>query len=164
MSGCRSLLVALIGALSVPAASADGGVATALSARWMSAYNSGDLKELAAVYAVDARVQHGYCAPVHGREAIEDFWEGDVGEPGTQTSLEVVDSFQSADVVYVSGTYAVREPEATDTPIGGKFIQIWRRNGSSDWLLFRESWVNLACIKVDAGSEPPPLAVRNLDL
>ena len=135
--------------------SADDTTAETLSARWMSAYNSGDLEALAAIYATDARVQHGYCPAVLGRDAIAEFWDGDVVE-GAETQLYIVDSFELDELVYVSGRYAVNDPHISeDGPVGGTYTQIWRRSAGTEWSLYRESWVNLVCVKVRSGPDSP---------
>ena len=150
MSKLHAVSVALFAALTATTAAADNAITTNLSARWMSAYNSGDVKALAAMYAPDARVQHGYCSPVDGRDAIQTFWSNDLAESSApRTELFVLDSFAAEDVVYLSGKYAVNDT-ATE-PVGGTFMQIWRRGTGSDWSLYRESWFNLACIRVEPG-------------
>jgi ketosteroid isomerase-like protein len=151
---CSGWLAAACVGFGLAAEAADG-IAADLSARWMSAYNGGDAKELAAMYAADAQVRHGYCAPVHGRDAIEAFWTNDLAAGGLTTELNVVDSFEHEGLVYLSGEYAVVDPSIEDAPIGGTFMQIWRRSGKgADWRLFRESWVNLACVRTPSENEP----------
>jgi uncharacterized protein (TIGR02246 family) len=129
-------------------AAGDRTTADALSARWMAAYNSGDARALAAMYATDARMQEGYCQPVDGRDAIEAYWKDDVAEGGLRTRLYVHDTFELDELVYVSGDYSVEGPHADSPRVGGAFTHIWRRGGDSEWRLYRESWANLACLKL----------------
>lgn len=126
-----------------------------LRARWADAYNRGDIDALGAMYAADARLQQGYCPVVTGRDAIKAFWLGDLGGGTATTHLRVEDTFRAEDLVYVSGTYAVEftDAEAEAGEMGGTYLQIWRRLGSEDWVIFRETWTNLACAKIHVEPE-----------
>ena len=132
-------------------------VEEALRTRWADAYNRGDIDALSAMYAADARLQQGYCPVVTGRDAIKAFWLVDLGGGTATTHLQVEDAFHADDLVYVSGTYAVEfsDSETEAGEAGGTYLQIWRRQGAQDWLIFRETWTNLACAKihVEPGSE-----------
>jgi ketosteroid isomerase-like protein len=145
---------ALSAAVLLPAAAVDETSATALSARWMSAYNSGDLGTLTAIYAKDARVQEGYCPAVLGRSAIAEFWNEDLGGGGVRTELYVLDSVEVDDLVYLSGKYAVVDPQRNGDPVGGTFSQIWRRDRGAQWTVHRESWNNFACLEVKPKVRP----------
>ena len=150
-------LVGLLGASMCVAA--DATVEETLQARWTAAYNSGDAASLGAMYATDARLQQGYCPVVAGREAIEEFWRGDLGDGTTKTYLELEDSLSLDGVLYVSGSYAVEIP-ATDSAAarrtGGTYSQIWGHEERTGWTIHRETWSNLAC--ADIVVEPPPSA------
>ena len=138
----------ILGLLCSFGATADDPIEKTLSARWTTAYNSGDAKALSAIYATDAQLHHGHCPPVMGRDEIEAFWRDDLGENTVQTHLEVVDSFAVDDLVYTRGLYAVEISGSADEPVGGTYTQIWRRQGRSEWVIYRESWNNLACVKI----------------
>ncbi len=127
-----------------------------LGARWTEAYNSGDIEALSAMYAADARLQQGYCPAVEGREAIEAFWRGDVGEGTSTTHLEVNDSLSVEGLIYVSGNYAVEVTDGAEPPnrTHGTYVQIWRRDDAARWTIVRETWTNLACAKIRLHSEP----------
>ena len=136
------------------APAAEGTVEETLRARWTDAYNSGDVKTLSAMYASDARIQHGYCPAVTGRDAIETFWSEDLSEGAPRTHLEIVDSFSLDEVIYLSGNYVVEVEGSTEPHTGGTYTQIWRRDGASEWTIYRESWTNLACAKLTQRSKP----------
>lgn len=147
--------------LAVLAATLAGGLALAdnrvedeLTARWVAAYESGDALTLAEIYASDARVQDGYCPSVEGKDAIEHFWRTDlgIGQPSS-TRLEITDSFSTGEFVYMSGMYTVDDGGEL-APIAGRYSQIWRRQGDQEWLLYRESWINLACANVSRSPTP----------
>lgn len=152
----------LLTAVCLPgAASAAGAVEEALSERWTSAYNNGDLSALTALYAADARIQHGHCSPVAGRIAIEDFWRADIAEGGLRTELEILDSFTLDDLVYVSGNYAVKVSQGSSAAKvgGGTYTQIWRRESASEWAIHRESWTNPSCLKIKLPPEAEDAAI-----
>ncbi len=146
--------LALFGGL-LACAAAGSTIEETLGARWTAAYNSGDIAALGARYADDARVQHGHCAAVIGRGAIEEFWRGDMGEGSARTHLSVVDSFTLEHLIYVSGQYAV-EVEGVPVPHIGTYMQIWRRaDSATSWSIHRETWTNLACTQTTGDAEPP---------
>jgi ketosteroid isomerase-like protein len=143
-------------AVSSLALAAEAPLEVRLSARWTAAYNSGDMAALGAMYAIDARLQQGYCPLVTGRDAIVAFWRGDLGDSSTKTHLEIEDTLSLDDAMYVSGSYAV-EIAGTQTEsarrVGGTYTQIWRHEEATGWTIQRETWRNLACAEVTV--EPP---------
>lgn len=150
----QKLVIGWLSALTAFAAGADSPpVGDTLRARWITAYNSGDVEALGAMYSADARLKQGYCPVVHGRDAIEAFWRDDMSEGGVTTHMRVEDTFSTGDLVYLSGSYAVEFVDKTDEPasIGGTYLQIWRRGEAADWTIFRETWTNLACAEIRVG-------------
>lgn len=150
------LLSSIAGVLFVSTTRAnDQPLEVTLPGRWLAAYNSGDIEGLGAMYAADARLQQGYCPVVEGREAITKFWRGDMGDGTSTTRLEVVDTFMADDVIYLSGNYAVEfgQADAPRKQFGGAYVQIWRREGASDWSIVRETWTNLACAQIHVGPD-----------
>lgn len=132
--------------VSFACSAAEPSVEEALRTRWTTAYNNGDFAELAAMYATDARLQEGYCPAVVGRDAISDYWRGDLGG-GATTHLALDDTFSAGDLVYLSGKYSV-EVEASGKTVGGTYLQIWRHAGPAGWTIYRETWTNLACAEI----------------
>lgn len=131
-------------------------VEASLSARWTAAYNSGDIAALSAMYAVDARVQQGYCPTVTGRDAIEEFWRSDLGDGTTKTYLEIEDTLNADGLMYLGGRYAVKIAATSASAarrVGGTYTQVWRHEDSTGWPIHRETWANLACAEVVV--EPP---------
>lgn len=108
-----------------------------LTGRWTTAYGSGDVDALVALYETDAIVATSFDAPARGKEAITALFRGDVGG-GVTTSLTVDSSRVAGDLAYVSGTYAVSAGGAQVA--GGRYLQVWHRAGG-DWLVQGESWV-----------------------
>src|SRR5688572_13675584 len=79
------------------------------TAAWTTAFNAGDPARLAALYAEDARTLPPGGPPVVGRGDIESYWRGDLGEGGVTTTLTPVDAVAQGNIVYVEGTYRVKE-------------------------------------------------------
>jgi ketosteroid isomerase-like protein len=144
-----------VGRLGFGAPSTEQTIEDRLSARWVQTYDSGNADAIGALYAHDARVTHGYCQVISGREAITEFWRTDLHDGVFTTRLESKDSFVTDDLVYINGTYSVLDKAAAESS-GGSYTQIWRRI-DADWLLFREAWVNLACVDIEVRSRPPGL-------
>lgn len=149
------------------AVAADQGIADRLSARWVNAYETGDSEVIGGIYAVDARVDHGYCAPITGRAAIRDFWHADMSTGELSTVLTVEDSFTDGDITYVSGVYDVLDAAGNPRRVGGgRFTQIWRRlDTDRDWSILRETWINFSCADIrirkrEGPTDPLPIGTR----
>jgi ketosteroid isomerase-like protein len=123
-----------------------------LIARWTAAYDTGDADTIGAVYAADARLRQGYCSDVAGRDAITEFWRSDLGDGGLTTRLDVADSFETSELIYLSGTYRVADAGAGES-YAGSFTQIWR-DDRGVWSVYREFWSNLACVDVEIAPSP----------
>ena len=111
---------------------------------WVAAFNSGDPVGLALMYGVDAEVLPPDEPIVSGHAAIEQFWKN--YNPG-QVRLETseVESQKIGDYWYREGSYtALVQDEGM--PRVGKFIELWRKDGSA-WLLYRHMW---------SPNSPPP--------
>ena len=136
LSGCLLLAVTLATTFAGCAQTSPFPVGD-LTTRWTTAYSSGDVDALVALYETDAIVTTSFDAPARGKEAIAALFRGDAGG-GVSTSLTVDSSRAGGDLGYVSGTYAVSAGGAQVA--GGRYLQVWRRDGG-DWLVQGESWV-----------------------
>lgn len=114
------------------------GVASEPTAAWTTAFNAGDPARLAALYAEDARTLPPGGPPVVGRGEIESYWRSDLGEGGVATTLTPVDAVAQGSIVYVEGTYRVKEGNGADLA-GGQYEQLWTHTGG-EWQVQREMW------------------------
>ena len=143
-------LIIVTFASSTPGASvstAQAPIEEQLVARWIDTYDTGDAQKMGAMYAPDARLSHGHCDAVEGREAIAEFWRVDLSIGEFSTRLQVDDRLILEDTVYIGGKYLVLDETGNSPPLGGSYTQIWRRE-QADWAIFRESWINLACVRI----------------
>jgi uncharacterized protein (TIGR02246 family) len=112
-------------------------VAERLTTEWTKAYNAGDAKTLAALYADDAvtsTVQEGHFT---GRAAIEQFWAADFGDAKPASTLTVTDAYLSGDLAHLEGDYKVADRSVVTE---GRYVQLWMRDGNA-WRVHREMWL-----------------------
>lgn len=136
--------IALLGAAGCERARAPEPFPQAAADGWVAAYNSGDAAGLALMYTEDAEVLPPDEPIVSGHAAIEEFWK--TYYPG-QVRLEIseVEAMRVADYWYREGTYSALVQDE-GMPRIGKFIELWRQDGSA-WLLYRHMW---------SPNSPPP--------
>jgi ketosteroid isomerase-like protein len=148
-------IVALVGPMAgfahaASAASADEAAIRAQSASWEKAYNGGDAKAVAALYAEDALLLPPGASSVRGRAAILDYFTKDVA--GSKAAGAVfalnpkTDVGVSGDMGWESGTYKVTVKGAVVET--GKFLSVSLKKGGK-WLYLRDTW------NADAPPTPP---------
>ena len=108
------------------------------TAAWTKAFNAGEPKALAALYAEDARSLPPAGMAVVGRSDIEGYWRDDIGGGGVITTLTPTDAFAQGDLVHVEGTYQVKGKNGPELA-NGQYQQLWTRAGSQ-WQVKREMW------------------------
>jgi len=124
------------------------------TAAWVVAFNAGDPAALAGLYAEDARSLPPGGPPVTGREQIESYWRGDIGEGRVTTTLTPVDAVAQGDLVHVEGTYQVQGDKGIEVA-GGQYQQLWTRAGG-EWRVEREMW------RVDPALQREPQVAERL--
>ena len=122
-------------------ATADEAAIRAQTTRWEKAYNGGDAKAVAALYAEDALLLPPGAPAVTGRAAILDFFTnavagskaaGEMFVPNLKTDVGV-----SGNMGWESGTYQVMVKGAVvDT---GKFLSVCRKKNGK-WFYIRDTW------------------------
>jgi uncharacterized protein (TIGR02246 family) len=139
-------LVVLTGAMTgfanaASPASADEAAIHAQTAGWEKAYNSGDAKAVAALYAEDAVLLPPGAAAVNGRAAILAFFTKDIANSAAAGAVFVVDPKTdvgvSGDMGWESGTYKVTVKGAVVET--GKFLSVSRKK-DGQWLYIRDTW------------------------
>jgi uncharacterized protein (TIGR02246 family) len=139
-------VVALIGSLTGSAYAASPGRAdeTAVRAQttnWGKAYNGGDAKGVAALYAEDALLLPPGAHAVSGRAAILDFFTKDIAGSKAAGAVFVLnpktDVGVSGNIGWESGTYGVTVNGAVVET--GKFLSVSRKNNGK-WLYIRDTW------------------------
>lgn len=105
------------------------------SKAWEDAFNAGDAKALAAIYAPDAKLLPPNSDFVQGREAIQEYWGPFI--EGVQGELEIQEVFVQGNLANVIGTYIIDvDGEVVDR---GKYIEVWKRT-NGQWQLHRDIW------------------------
>ena len=151
-----SALVVLAGCREAPAADSEARRAIeAAVSRYVAASNEGDAEALSDLYTDDAVLLPPDHAPVHGREAIGEFWR-----QGTDSGLEVRTLRVEVDgnIGYLVGQY--RLPETVEEPAdSGKYVMCLRRQGDGSWKLSADIWNSSASEKPADGSAAPAPSV-----
>ncbi len=132
---------------------ADEAALRAQTTNWSKAYNAGDAKAVAALYAEDALLLPPGASGVRGRAAILEFFTKDVA--GSQAAGVVfglnpqTDVGVSGDLGWESGTYQVTVKGAVVET--GKFLSVSHKQ-DGQWLYLRDTW------NADAPIAPAPAA------
>src|SRR5438132_9607500 len=87
--------------------SCNGAVATARAA-FVAALQSGDAKAASAVYTKEARLLPPAADVVHGRAAIEAFWQAGIESGITAVELESLELVPHGRLAHEIGRYALR--------------------------------------------------------
>jgi len=135
-------------------AGADEAAIRAQSTSWEKAYNGGDAKAVAALYAEDALLLPPGASGVSGRAAIREYFTKDIA--GSKAAGAVfalnpkTDVGVSGNMGWESGTYKVTVKGAVVET--GKFLSVSRKKDGK-WLYIRDTW------NADAPPAPPAPAV-----
>jgi uncharacterized protein (TIGR02246 family) len=130
-----ALLAACRGAAPAPEAASRGAIEATVD-RYVAASNQGDAEALAQLYADDALLLPPDHEPIHGREAIVEFWR-----QGTDEGLEVrtLRLEVHGDLAYMIGRYRLppTEEEAADS---GQYVLCLQRQADGAWKLTADIW------------------------
>jgi uncharacterized protein (TIGR02246 family) len=113
--------------------------------KWLAAYNKGDAKALADLYATDAWVlPPGGDKPITSHEDIEKFWEGMLQHKGTNFTAPTTDTkVIDPKTFYTAGTWSI---DVGNQHRSGLWFNVIGQE-ESDWK-----------IRVDVWNMPPPAA------
>ncbi len=140
-TGAASLLLAfavLGGCKSAPAplTDADRASAQTMMTAMSTAVGSGDVAGLVAPYAPDAMLMPPAMPPVHGADAIRQFYHEMMGVKVNLTlTQQTADG--SGDFMYTSGTYRYQDSTGTED---GKYLMVFKRGPDGTWKIVAESW------------------------
>jgi uncharacterized protein (TIGR02246 family) len=106
---------------------------------WAAAFNKGDAKAVAAMYAEDAHLLPDKGEMVHGRPAIEAFLKGATQQIGDFT-LKAGDVLPlGPDAAREIGTFTFKTKSQPPQNASGKYVVVWRKIGGK-WLLATDIW------------------------
>jgi uncharacterized protein (TIGR02246 family) len=155
MSWLAAGVVALVGSMAgfahaASPASADEAAIRAQTASWEKAYNGGDAKAVAALYAEDALLLPPGAPAVSGRASILEYFTKDIAGSKAAGVVFVItpktDVGVSGGMGWESGTYKVTVKGAVVET--GKFLSVSRKKDGK-WLYIRDTW------NADAPPAPP---------
>jgi uncharacterized protein (TIGR02246 family) len=149
--GVFALVGSMVGfAHAASAASADEAAIRGQSASWEKAYNGGDAKGVAALYAEDAQLLPPGASVVRGRAAILEYFTKDTAGSKAAGAVFVLnpktDVGVSGTMGWESGTYKVTVKGAVVET--GKFLSVSHKKDGK-WLYLRDTW------NADAPPAPP---------
>jgi uncharacterized protein (TIGR02246 family) len=139
-------LVALVGSMTGLAyaaspASADEVAIRAQTTSWGKAYNGGDAKAVAALYAEDALLLPPGASGVSGRAAILQYFTKDIADSKAAGAVFALDPKTdvgvSGNMGWESGMYKVTVKGAVVET--GKFLSVSRKKDGK-WLYIRDTW------------------------
>jgi uncharacterized protein (TIGR02246 family) len=112
------------------------------NARFVEAYNRGDVAAVAALYTDDAVLLPPNLEMLRGREAIQQFWAGTRQMGVREAALETVQVEDSGDMACEIGAYTLKiQPEGGQaTTDRGKYVVVWKRQGDGSWKLAVDIW------------------------
>lgn len=111
-----------------------------LSQDFVTAFNTGNYDQAAALFAPDGAYLAPHHDPAYGPKAVERLLH-EFGEAGYQDlRLETIRVEYSADMALEIGRYtvAIRQPNGTVVADRGKYVKAWRRLGT--WLMLADCW------------------------
>ena len=110
--------------------------------RWAKAFNAGDAAAVAGFYAEDATVLPPGAAAVHGRAAIQSFWQDEIkhGAKNVAVTADSVDHYGRA--AREIGHFTLDAPDAQQQTahLQGKYVVIWKRQEGAGWQLDTDIW------------------------
>ena len=112
-------------------------VAHRLTSAWTAAYNAGNAKALAGLYAGDGVLSTIQEGSFEGPTAIESFWTRDFGDGKPSSALTLTDVYLSGELAHLEGEYTVAGRGASTE---GRYVQLWMRDGN-EWRIHREMWL-----------------------
>ena len=163
LSWSGAVAVALMGAMvgiahAASPANADETAIRAQASNWEKAYNAGDAKAVAALYAEDALLLPPGAPGVKGRAAILEFFTKDIAGAKAAGAVFVLnpktDVGVSGNTGWESGTYKATVKGAVVE--SGKFLSVSRKKDGK-WLYIRDTW-NADAPPAPAAPAAPPKA------
>ena len=110
-----------------------------LNDAWLAAFGKGDLHALAELYAEDAYVLPAGAEMVHGRQAIQGFWDNTMKQLG-DGKLTIVDVQPlGPDAAREIGTFSFKTKGNASEEVGGKYVVVWRKI-NNQWKLATDIW------------------------
>lgn len=119
--------------------------------RYVAASNEGDAAVLTSLYAEDAVLLPPDHEPIHGREAIGEFWE-----QGTDSGLEVTTLRLEVEgnLAYLVGQYRLPPTEQEEAD-SGQYVLCLKRQDDGSWKLTADIWNGSGASDERGGGDSP---------
>lgn len=111
-----------------------------VNARFVRAYNAGDVSTFAQVYAPDATLLPANSSLISGQPAIAGFWQGGWKMGIRNLRLTTTELDAQGGMASEVGRYEF-DVQAGSGPVGhdhGKYIVLWKRNRKGEWQWYRD--------------------------
>jgi ketosteroid isomerase-like protein len=112
-------------------------------ARFMSAFNSGDVASVTRFYADDAVLVQANQPMARGSSAIRDVYSGFMTANKASLNFSPDRIVQSCDLAYEYGRYTLQITPNSGTAMTdqGNYMTVWRRMPNGDWKIVADSVV-----------------------
>jgi uncharacterized protein (TIGR02246 family) len=109
--------------------------------RFVEAFNKGDAAAVADMYAAEAKLLPPNSQMIEGRQNIQAFWQVPITAGAKLQALDTVQVDVRGDMAYELGKYTFTVPQANGQAVTdqGKYLVVWKRQGSS-WKLLLDIW------------------------
>ena len=107
--------------------------------QWVAAFNKGDSHAVAELYAHDAYVLPAGGEMVHGRQAIQGFWDTTMKQLGDAKLTAVDVQPLGPDAAREIGTFSFKTKGNTPQDVSGKYVVVWRKI-NNQWKLATDIW------------------------
>lgn len=110
-----------------------------LNDEWAAAFNKGDSHAVAQLYTEDAYILPAGAEMVHGRQAIQGFWDNTMKQLGDGKLTTVDVQPLGPDAAREIGTFSFKTKGNAPQQVNGKYVVIWRKVNDR-WKLATDIW------------------------
>jgi len=125
--------------LAIPAAAQTKPAIQKLSDEWAEAFNKGDSHAVAELYTEDAYVLPAGGEMVHGRQAIQGFWDNAMKQLGNSRLTTIDVQPLGPDSAREIGTFSFKTKGNAPEVVNGKYVVVWRKM-NDQWKLATDIW------------------------
>lgn len=113
-----------------------------LNAQWNDAFNNGDTKALASLYADDATIAPRNGKLITGRANIESFFAKGVAAGIHNHAIEIVELVGGGDFIHETAEWSASgaEKDGVKPSFGGVLGIVFRQDGNNDWRIQTHIW------------------------
>jgi uncharacterized protein (TIGR02246 family) len=110
-----------------------------LNDEWVAAFNKGDSHAVAELYTEDAYVLPAGGEMVHGRQALQGFWDTAMKQLGDAKLTTVDVQPLGSDAAREVGTFTFKTKSNAPQEVSGKYVVVWRKINNR-WKLATDIW------------------------